>query len=97
MQRRLRPDFPQVPLEGASQSLAMFVLVLVSYEETAACAAGRRWQGLPQTATCGFFVGRPHRAPSPQDLQLETPPEDAVAGNLVIAAHLRLRASLFAG
>jgi hypothetical protein len=67
----------------------------ISYEETTAEATDGR-QGRPQTSTCDFFARRPYRTPSPQDLQLETPPEYAVAGNLVIAANLRLRASLFA-
>jgi hypothetical protein len=67
----------------------------ISYEETTAEAAEGQWQGRPQTSTCDFFVRRPYRTPSPQDLQLETPREYAVAGNLVIAANLRLRASLF--
>src|ERR1039457_5733716 len=46
--------------------------------------------------TRAFLVGRPDRTPSPQDLQLETHPQDAMAGNPVIAAHLPLRAPLSA-
>src|ERR1035438_559083 len=47
----------------------------------------------PNQRTCAFFVRRPDRTPPPQDLQLEAPPQHALAGNPVIAAHLRLRAS----
>src|ERR1035438_5462369 len=48
----------------------------------------------PNQGTCAFFVRRPDRTPSPQDLQLEAPPQYALAGNPVIAADLPLCASL---
>src|ERR1017187_2110475 len=44
--------------------------------------------------TCAFFVRRPDRTPSPQDLQLETSPQYTLAGNPVITPDLPLRASL---
>src|ERR1035441_1848549 len=50
----------------------------------------------PNHRTCAFLVRRPGRTPSPQDLQLETPPQYTLAGNPVVAPHLPLRASLFA-
>src|ERR1035438_9079321 len=50
----------------------------------------------PNQGTCAFFVRRPDRTSSPQDLQLETPPQYALAGNPVIAPHLPLCASLSA-
>src|ERR1035441_101694 len=50
----------------------------------------------PNHRTCAFLVRRPGRTPSPQDLQLEAPPQYALAGNPVISPHLPLRASLFA-
>src|ERR1035441_6301132 len=50
----------------------------------------------PNHRTCAFLVRRLGRTPSPQDLQLEAPPQYALAGNPVISPHLPLRASLFA-
>src|ERR1035441_8568316 len=46
--------------------------------------------------TCAILARRPGRTPSPQDLQLETPPQYTLAGNPVVAPHLPLRASLLA-
>src|ERR1035441_6486232 len=37
----------------------------------------------PNHRTCAFLVRRPGRTPSPQDLQLEAPPQYALAGNPV--------------
>src|ERR1017187_8511350 len=69
----------------------------ISYEETTVQAVDGRQQGSPHTTTSVFFVRRPDRTPPAQDIQLETPAEYAVGGDLDIAAHLRLRASLFTG
>jgi hypothetical protein len=69
----------------------------IGYEETTVQAVEGQRQGFPQTTTHVFFVRRPDRTPPAQDIQLETPPQYAAAGNLVLAAHLRLRASIFAG
>jgi hypothetical protein len=69
----------------------------ISYEETTVQAVDGRQQGSPHTTTSVFFVRRPDRTPPAQDIQLETPAEHTVAGDLDIAADLRLRDSLFAG
>ena len=69
----------------------------IGYEETKDQAAGGRWESSPQTEACVFFAGRTDRTPSAQDIQFQTPPQDTLAGNLVVAADLPLRASLFNG
>src|ERR1035438_1112084 len=77
-------------------SLALPVLMQINDEKARVQAADGQRQDRPQTRTCAFFVGRPDRTSSPQDLQLDAPPQDALAGNPVIAPHLPLRASLSA-
>src|ERR1700733_15137985 len=54
-------------------------------------------QAFPRRGTFVAFAGDIDRTPPPQAIQLEPPSEYPATGDLVIAAHLRLRASLFAG
>jgi hypothetical protein len=53
-------------------------------------------QGVPGPGTLVSVARNSERTPPAQDVQLETPPDYPVAGNSVIAAHLRLCSAFFA-
>ena len=65
------------------------------HEEATDQAGGGRRQALPRGRTFVSFVRNPDRTPPAQDIQLEASPEYGVAGNLVVAAHLRVCGPLF--
>jgi hypothetical protein len=66
-----------------------------TYEEGTDQAGNRRRQALQRRWIFAVFLRDPARTPSAQDIQLEASPKYPLSSDLVVAAHLRVCASLF--